>query len=134
MSTDFKSLQTENRVFPPSAEFKAKARISSMEEYQKLHAESINSPDKFWAREAAELHWQKKWTKVLDWKPPFAKWFVGGKLNVCENCLDRHLANAAQEQGGDHLGRRARRHPHAHLPAASARGLPVRQRAQGHRA
>jgi acetyl-CoA synthetase len=91
MSTDFKSLQTENRVFPPSAAFKAKARLSSMEEYKKLHAESINSPDTFWAREASELHWQKKWDRVLDWQPPFAKWFVGAKVNVCENCVDRHL-------------------------------------------
>src|SRR4029079_16393749 len=53
--------------------------------------EWVNKPEKFWAREAAELLWNKKWTKVLDWKVPFAKWFVGGKLNVSENCLDRHL-------------------------------------------
>ncbi len=91
MSTDFKSLQTENRVFPPSSEFKAKARISSMDEYKKLHAESINSPDTFWAREASELKWQKTWDKVLDWQPPFAKWFTGAKVNVSENCVDRHL-------------------------------------------
>jgi acetyl-CoA synthetase len=91
MSTDFKSLQIENRVFPPSAEFQAKARISSMDEYKKLHAESLNSPDTFWAREAGELKWQQPWTQVLDWQPPFAKWFVGAKVNVSENCVDRHL-------------------------------------------
>ncbi len=91
MSTDFKSLQVENRIFPPSAEFKAKARISSMDEYKKLYDESINSPDTFWAREASELKWQKTWDQVLDWQPPFAKWFVGAKVNVCENCVDRHL-------------------------------------------
>ena len=55
-------------------------------------------PEKFWAREAAELLWNKKWTKVLDWKVPFAKWFVGGKLNVSENCLDRHLGTARQNK------------------------------------
>jgi acetyl-CoA synthetase len=54
--------------------------------------ESVKKPEKFWAREAAELVWQKKWSKVLEWKPPFAKWFVGGKLNISENCLDRHLS------------------------------------------
>lgn len=62
-----------------------------MEEYLRLHKESIKRPDRFWAREASELTWQKKWTKVLDWKLPFAKWFVGGKINAAENCLDRHL-------------------------------------------
>ncbi len=98
MSTDFKSLQIENRVFPPSSEFQAKARISSMDEYKKLHAESVNSPDTFWAREASELHWQKKWDRVLDWQPPFAKWFVGAKVNVCENCVDRHLTTHRKDK------------------------------------
>jgi len=81
----------ENRLFKPSKEFAKNARISSMAQYRELYRESIDKPDKFWAREASELLWQKKWTKVLDWKSPFAKWFVGGKINVSENCLDRHL-------------------------------------------
>ncbi len=85
------SHQHENRVFPPSKEFSKQAHVGSMAAYKKLWKESIEKPDKFWAREASELTWQKKWDKVLDWKPPFAKWFVGGKLNVSENCLDRHL-------------------------------------------
>src|SRR5262249_50317611 len=91
MSSDFKSVLHENRVFKPSAEFAKKARLASMAQYKKMHAESIKSPDKFWAREASELLSRKKWKKVLDWKPPFAKWFVGGALNVAENCVDRHL-------------------------------------------
>ncbi|HSI64205.1 MAG TPA: acetate--CoA ligase, partial [Candidatus Saccharimonadia bacterium] len=91
MSSDFKSILHENRVFPPPAEFQAKAHISSMEEYKKLHAESLDSPDTFWGREAGELKWQKPWTQLLDWKPPFAKWFVDAKVNVCENCVDRHV-------------------------------------------
>jgi acetyl-CoA synthetase len=74
----------------PSKEFSSKARIPSMSAYKKLYKESIDKPDKFWAREAKELDWRKKWDKVLDWKAPFAKWFTGGKLNVCENCVDRH--------------------------------------------
>ena len=75
---------------------------------RKSTAESIKSPEKFWAKEAADLLWRKKWTKVLDWRMPFAKWFVGAKLNVAENCLDRHLAGPASQQGGHHLGRRTR--------------------------
>jgi acetyl-CoA synthetase len=77
-------------VFTPSKEFSAKARISSLKQYKALHKESVEKPATFWAREAKELVWRKPWSKVLDWKPPFAKWFVDGKLNVCENCVDRH--------------------------------------------
>jgi acetyl-CoA synthetase len=91
MSKNIESHLIENRVFKPSAEFSKKARVKSMAEYKKLHAESVKSPDKFWGREAKELHWLKKWTKVLDWKLPYAKWFVGAKLNAAQNCLDRHL-------------------------------------------
>jgi len=86
-----KSLLVENRVFKPDAGFAKKARISSMAQYKAMHAESLKSPDKFFAREAKELYWSKPFTKVLDWKCPNAKWFLGGKLNVSENCLDRHL-------------------------------------------
>ncbi|PZR73108.1 MAG: acetyl-CoA synthetase, partial [Chthoniobacterales bacterium] len=68
-----------------------RARISSFAEYEKMYRESIRQPERFWAREAKDLVWQKRWERVLDWKPPFAKWFVGGKLNVSENCLDQHL-------------------------------------------
>jgi acetyl-CoA synthetase len=81
----------ERRVFKPSKEFAAKARIKSLGQYHRMYRESIRSPEKFWAREAEELVWQRPWKKVLEWKTPFAKWFTGGKLNVSENCLDRHL-------------------------------------------
>ena len=94
MSNNIQSTLVENRVFKPAKEFSKKARISSMAQYQKMWKESIDQPEKFFAREAAELSWQKKWTKVLQWKCPDAKWFVGGKLNVAENCLDRHLGTA----------------------------------------
>ena len=79
-------------VHKPSKEFSKAARIGSMAAYRKLYKESIDKPKAFWAKEAKELVWRKKWDKVLDWKPPFAKWFTGGKLNVCENCVDRHAA------------------------------------------
>ncbi len=93
MSQNIESSLVEKRVFKPAAAFSKAARIKSMPDYKKLHAESIKSPEKFWAREAADLSWQQKWTKVLEWKAPFAKWFIGGKLNIAENCVDRHAAN-----------------------------------------
>jgi acetyl-CoA synthetase len=89
--SNIESLLTERRVFKPSKEFAAKARIKSLEQYRRMYRESIKHPAKFWAREARELTWQQPWKKVLGWTVPFAKWFVGGKLNVSENCLDRHL-------------------------------------------
>jgi acetyl-CoA synthetase len=90
--SNIESTLVENRVFKPPKEFTKKARIQSMAQYRRMWEESVKKPEKFWAREASELVWQKKWGKVLDWKPPFAKWFVGGKLNISENCLDRHLS------------------------------------------
>ncbi|MEO6052967.1 MAG: acetate--CoA ligase [Chthoniobacterales bacterium] len=98
MSSNIESHLVEKRVFKPSKEFSRQARIGSMAEYKELYKESIKRPDKFWAREASELLWNKKWKKVLDWKVPFAKWFVGGKLNVSENCLDRHLTTARKNK------------------------------------
>lgn len=92
MSDNIETHLHEQRIFKPSKDFSKKARISSMAEYKKLYQESIDKPATFWGREAKELSWQKKWTQVLDWKPPFAKWFVGGKLNVTESCLDQHLS------------------------------------------
>ncbi|MGA7391316.1 MAG: acetate--CoA ligase [Terrimicrobiaceae bacterium] len=91
MSTDIESHLVEKRVFKPSKEFAKRAHLRSFAEYKRLYEESIKSPEKFWTKQAAELFWRKKWTKVLDWRPPFAKWFIGAKLNVSENCLDRHL-------------------------------------------
>ena len=77
-------------VHQPPKEFAKKARIPSLAAYRKLYKKSIEKPAEFWAKEAKELLWRKKWNKTLEWKAPFAEWFVGGKLNVCENCVDRH--------------------------------------------
>jgi acetyl-CoA synthetase len=88
---DIESLLNEKRVFKPSAEFAKRANWSKRQiaEYRRLGAKS---PERFWAEMAKEhVSWFAPWKKVLDWKPPFAKWFVGGKLNVSYNCLDRHL-------------------------------------------
>jgi acetyl-CoA synthetase len=98
MSSNIESHQTEERVFKPSKEFSKKARVSSMAKYKKLWKESVEKPKKFWAREASELCWQKKWKKVLDWKAPDAKWFVGGKLNVTESCVDRHAKGSRKNK------------------------------------
>jgi acetyl-CoA synthetase len=87
---DIDSTLRENRVFPPPPEFSAKAHIKSLEQYESLYKESIQDPEKFWAGVAGDLHWFKTWDKVLDWDLPWAKWFVGGKLNLCYNCVDRH--------------------------------------------
>ena len=92
MSNNIESHLVENRVFSPSAEFSATSHVKSLDEYKKLHAESIADPEKFWAGMADSLTWQQKWDTVLEWKHPYAKWFTGGKINVSENCLDRHIA------------------------------------------
>jgi len=89
------SISRETRVVRPSAEFKAQANLGSEAQYKRLYAESVNTPEKFWGRQAKELlAWRKPFKKVLNWKLPHAKWFESGKLNVSENCLDRHVASA----------------------------------------
>src|SRR5437868_13582331 len=92
MENNIESHLVEKRLFKPSREFDKHARIKSLGQYRGMYRESIRQPAKFWAREASELVWRAPWKKVLEWKAPFAKWFVGGKLNVSENCLDRHLS------------------------------------------
>ncbi len=82
----------EERVFEPPAEFRQKARINRLEDYETLYRESLEQPEVFWGRVAGELHWFKPWEKILEWNPPNAKWFIGGQLNLAYNCLDRHLA------------------------------------------
>ena len=83
----------ETRLFPPSAEFAAKARIGSMEAYQQLYDQAKADPEAFWAGLASEeLHWFKPFESTLEWNVPYAKWFVGGQTNVAYNCLDAHLA------------------------------------------
>src|SRR5256884_3667500 len=91
MQNNIESHLVEKRVFKPSKDFAKKARIKSLDQYRRMYRESIKQPAKFWAREASELVWRAPWKKVLHWTAPFAEWFVGGKLNISENCLDRHL-------------------------------------------
>ncbi|PIP76454.1 MAG: acetate--CoA ligase [Ignavibacteria bacterium CG22_combo_CG10-13_8_21_14_all_37_15] len=85
------SVMDEKRVFQPNKEFTKNANIKSMAQYKKMYKESILNPEKFWGDVAGELHWFKYWTKVKQWNPPNAKWYLGGKTNLSYNCLDRHL-------------------------------------------
>ncbi len=91
ITSNIESTLHEDRVFAPPETFSRGAHIRSMEEYERLCAEASESPDNFWARMAEELHWFKRWDTVLKWDAPHAEWFGGGKLNVSDNCLDRHL-------------------------------------------
>ncbi|SRR5579885_916704 len=91
MHDNIESRLIEKRVFKPPGDFVKAARVKSLGQYRRLYRESIQQPAKFWAREAGELLWRTRWNRLLEWKAPFAKWFVGGKLNASENCLDRHL-------------------------------------------
>ena len=87
------SMMDEKRVFPPSEEVVKQAHIKSMDEYKKIFKRSIDDPEGFWGEMAEQLDWYKKWDKVLveDFKEAKHEWFVGGKLNVSYNCIDRHL-------------------------------------------
>src|SRR5580693_4546875 len=95
---DIDSTLREHRVFPPPPEFSAKAHIKSLAEYEALYKQSIDDPETFWAEAAKELHWFKPWDKVLEWNLPWAKWFVGGKLNLSYNCVDRHALGERRDK------------------------------------
>ncbi|MCC2668667.1 MAG: acsA [Armatimonadetes bacterium] len=101
MATDEQAIEAlldEARLFPPAAEFTAQANVKSPDIYEQAAAD----PDGFWAGIAEELHWFRKWDRVLEWNEPFAKWFVGGKLNAAYNCLDRHLDSATKNKVAIH--------------------------------
>ena len=87
---DIESVLQEKRVFPPPPEFTA-AHIASAADYQRWTRLAEDDPDKLWAAVAGELDWFSPWQSVLEWKPPFAKWYVGATTNLAHNCLDRHV-------------------------------------------
>ena len=74
-------MSSESRLFPPPADFAADAHVKSFDEYEKLYAAAAADPEGFWAKQAEDLHWFRKWDTVLDWQEPHAKWFSGGKIN-----------------------------------------------------
>jgi acetyl-CoA synthetase len=93
MTEDLQTLLHEGRTFPPKTEFTRDAAVDSPDVYDDAQRRL-----RFWAAQARQLEWFTKWKKTLDWKLPHAKWFVGGKLNVSVNCLDRHVATATRNK------------------------------------
>ena len=91
---EIEALLKEDRSFAPSDEFRARALVNDPAIYDK----AATDPEAFWARFASELEWIKPWSKVLEWNPPDAKWFVDGKINVAANCLDRHVRTARRNK------------------------------------
>ena len=99
MSEKITSVSREERTFSPDPDFRRAANLSSMAAYKKLYRQSIEDPETFWAEQARTfLTWRKEWKTVVQWKAPHSKWFVGGTLNVAENCLDRHLGTSRENK------------------------------------
>jgi acetyl-CoA synthetase len=94
VSPEIDALLEENRAFSPSESFRAQANIRD----PKIYEEAARDPEAFWANFARELEWSTPWTRVLEWNPPHAKWFVGGKLNASVNCVDRHVRTARRNK------------------------------------
>src|SRR5262249_18379351 len=86
------SVLQERRKFPPPPDFAQQAHVKSFTDYQRMYDQAAKDPEGFWAGIASSyVEWFTPWERVLDWDPPFAKWFIGGTLTVSHNCLDRHL-------------------------------------------
>ena len=92
------SILKENRVFYPSHEFSRKSHIKNIQEYSKIYKKSIENPEAFWAEKALQLDWFKKWDIVFRNDYGFFKWFEGGYLNVCHNCLDRNIKSGKKDK------------------------------------
>jgi len=88
------ALLEENRKFPPSEEFRKQANANDPEIYERARRD----PESFWAQHAERLDWFTKWTKVSEWNAPWAKWFLGGKINITHNCVDRHAASSRRNK------------------------------------
>lgn len=84
---------SESKTYPPNPEFASRALINSMDAYREIYDRAREDPEKFWSELAnEELSWFRPFSKGLEWDPPFAKWFTGGRINACYNCVDRHAA------------------------------------------
>jgi len=94
MSDDISVLLSETRTFPPPSAFQRDATLRD----RSLHEAAAADPIHYWSEQARALQWHAPWSKALEWQPPHAQWFVGGKINVSENCLDRHLAGARRNK------------------------------------
>src|SRR5437016_4467748 len=87
MSDTIKALLDEQRSFAPDSAFVEQANVVDESIYERVSQDPVG----FWAGWAGSLEWFERWTTPLDWQPPYSKWFVGGKLNACHNCVDRHV-------------------------------------------
>lgn len=94
LNADIEALLTENRSFLPPPEFVRQANVNDPLIYEQADANF----EEYWSNWATQLDWFKKWNETLDWNPPFAKWFINGKLNVSYNCLDRHLQSGRRNK------------------------------------
>jgi acetyl-CoA synthetase len=97
-NTNLDSSLRENRVFPPPAEFAAKAHVKSLAQYEEMYRRSVEQPEEFWAEAARELDWFAPWTNVIEGEAQHTKWFVNGKLNLSHNCVDRHALGARRDK------------------------------------
>ncbi|MGE0448911.1 MAG: acetate--CoA ligase [Vicinamibacterales bacterium] len=93
-TAEFSDLLREERTFPPPAAFRASARVQD----ERIYDDAERDPEAFWAHWAGELEWSRPWTRVLEWEPPHAKWFVGGTLNASVSCVDRHARGARRNK------------------------------------
>jgi len=109
-SADIADLLQEDRSFPPSDEFRRQANIND----EGVYARAERDPEAFWARFAGELEWSTPWSRVLDWQPPHAKWFVGGTLNASVNCVDRHARGSRRNSRWRGASRLLVCDPHGH--------------------
>ncbi|ADG69929.1 acetate/CoA ligase [Planctopirus limnophila DSM 3776] len=92
-SGSIQSTLQETRKFLPASEFSAQAHISSEEQYQSMWQKAKDDPAGFWGELSQELQWIKPWTEVISGEMPETRWFTGGQINACENCVDRHLTS-----------------------------------------
>ncbi len=89
--TSMESTLQESRRFPPPPGIRERAYVAGDNQYEAMYQRSMEDPEAFWAEQASALHWFRKWDRVLEWEPPDAKWFVGGRTNLCYNCVDRQV-------------------------------------------
>jgi acetyl-CoA synthetase len=94
VSPEIDALLREDRAFAPSEQFRAQANVRDA----KVYEDAARDPEGFWANFAGELEWSTPWARVLEWNPPHAKWFIGGRLNASVNCLDRHVRTARRNK------------------------------------
>jgi acetyl-CoA synthetase len=92
------SILQEHRLFQPPEGFRQQAHVKSLAEYERLYRQAESDPEAFWGEIAKELHWFRPFERVLEWNAPWAKWFLGGRINLSYNCLDRHVQTERKDK------------------------------------